>query len=136
MMITTIEDPTAEESKPIEDGVLEYGLSQVGGVMPTKWAFHATSENKIIGGATGRVHLSQFYLDNLWVLESLRSRGYGTAIHEVVVARAQLCGCKRIQLNTLNEKAVALYTRLDYENIATVHGYADGFTLYYMAKEI
>lgn len=32
-------------------------------------SFHATKGNEILGGATGRVHFTQFYLDNLWVAE-------------------------------------------------------------------
>lgn len=136
MKISTIEDPNSEESKPIEDGITEYGLSQVNGIAPKKWAFHAVEAGEIVGGAIGRVHFSQFYLDNIWVKEEFRSEGLGTKIHESVVACAKQCACQRIQLNTLNEKAIGFYTRLNYEILATIEGYVDGFNLYYMAKKI
>ncbi|HBC57099.1 MAG TPA: hypothetical protein DCZ03_08040 [Gammaproteobacteria bacterium] len=136
MDVTRIEDPKTDDSKAIDDGVMEYGLSQVNGVLPKKWAFVAKEEGEVIGGATGRVHFSQFYLDNLWVKENHRSKGYGTRIHSAVMSCAKEQGCKRIQLNTLNKKAVGLYRRLNYETVAVIEGYVDGFNLYYMAKQI
>ncbi len=136
MEIQTIEHPNENELEPIVNGVMEYGLSQVNGVRPRKWAFHAKNNGELIAGATGRDHYSQFYLDNIWVKEEYRSRGIGTSIHEKVTACAKRCGCRRVQLNTLNPKAVTLYQRLGYEILAEIDDYADGFKLYYMAKVI
>ena len=136
MEVLTIEEPSTEESKPIEDGIMEYGLLQVNGIAPKKWAFHAIEAGEIVGGATGRVHFSQFYLDNIWVKEEYRSKGIGTKIHEAVVTCAKQCACHRIQLSTLNEKAVRFYTRLNYETLAMIEGYVDGFNLYFMARKI
>ena len=136
MEVSTIEEPSPEESKPIEVGIMEYGLSQVNGIAPKKWAFHAMENGEIIGGATGRVHFSQFYLDNIWVKEEFRSKGIGTRLHEAIIACAKQSACKRIQLNTLNEKAVEFYVGLSYETLAVIEGYVDGFNLYYMARKI
>ena len=136
MNVITIEDQKDEESKPIEDGVMRYGLSEVNGVAPKKWAFIASQEDEVIGGATGRVHFSQFYLDNIWVKESHRSKGLATQIHSRIISCAKENGCKRIQLNTLNDKAVKFYHRLDYETLAEIKDYVDGFDLHYMAKDI
>lgn len=136
MEITTIENPSELDSKPIEDGVMEYGLMQVNETKPNKWAFHVKDCGDLIGGATGRAHFSQFYLDNIWVKEAARSKGIGKSIHQEVVACAERCGCRRIQLNTLNEKAVKFYQRLGYKTLAVIEDYVDGFNLYYMAREI
>ncbi|MCU7917883.1 MAG: GNAT family N-acetyltransferase [Candidatus Thiodiazotropha sp. (ex Epidulcina cf. delphinae)] len=136
MEITAIEDPNELDSKPIEDGVMEYGLMQVNETAPKKWAFYAKNCGELIGGAIGRVHFSQFYLDNIWVKEDARSRGIGESVHQKVVACAERYGCRRIQLNTLNEKAVKFYRRLGYETLAMIEDYVDGFNLYYMAREI
>jgi ribosomal protein S18 acetylase RimI-like enzyme len=136
MEITRIENPPAHASKPIEDGVMAYGLSQVDGVEPRKWAFHATEGGTLIGGATGRIHFSQFYLDNLWVSAAHRSTGIGTRLHEAVVQYATEHDCKRILLNTLNRRAVDFYRRLGYRSLAVIEGYVDGFDLHYMALEL
>ena len=136
MELITIEDPNENEIEPIVNGVIEYGLSQVGGIKPGKWAFHAKDSNMIIGGAIGRNHFSQFYLDHIWVEEANRSKGIGRQIHSEVIACAESCGCKRIQLNSLNKAAVTFYRGMGYETLATIEEYVDGFTLYYMAKRI
>ncbi len=136
MKIETIENPSENEVDSIVKGVMEYGLSKVNEVIPRKWAFHAKSSGELIGGATGRDHFSQFYLDNIWVKEEHRSRGLGASIHEEVTACAKRCGCRRIQLNTLNSKAVKFYQKLGYEILAEIDDYTDGFTLYYMARII
>lgn len=136
MEIETIENPSEFEVQPIINGVMEYGLSQVNGVVPRKWAFHAKKSNELIGGATGRDHFSQFYLDNIWVKEEYRSKGIGESIHKEVVACAKKCGCRKIQLNTLNEKAAKFYSGLGYATLSVIEDYVDGFNLYYMAIKI
>lgn len=136
LKITTIENPSVQESQPIEAGLRDYGLAQVNGIVPQKWAFHANLRGELIGGATGRVHFSQFYLDNLWVREEFRAKGVGENIHRHVVACAKNCGCRRIQLNTLNPRAVTFYLRLGYRTLAVIENYVDGFNLSYMAKGI
>ncbi|MGL5404927.1 MAG: GNAT family N-acetyltransferase [Acinetobacter sp.] len=136
MNLTTIENPKDDETKPIINGIMEYGLSQIQNRLPRLWAFHAKSGDIIVGGAVGRDHFSQFYLDHLWVKEELRSKGLGSRIHEQVLQCANSCGCKRIQLNTLNKRAVDFYIKLGYSTLAIIEEYVDGFDLYYMAKEI
>ena len=115
---------------------MEYGLSQVQNKLPRSWAFHAKDDNIIIGWAIGRDHFSQFYLDHIWVKEEFRSKGLGSKIHEQVLQCANSCGCTRIQLNTLNKKAVDFYKKLGYSTLAIIEEYIDGFDLYYMAKKI
>jgi ribosomal protein S18 acetylase RimI-like enzyme len=136
MKMLTIENPGEKDTKPIEDGVMQYGLLQVDGVIPRKWAFHARDSNEIIGGAVGRDYFSQFYLDNIWVKEEHRSKGLGKRIHEEVVRCAEKCDCKRILLSTLNENAVRFYRALGYYQLAVIEEYVVGFNFYYMAKTI
>jgi hypothetical protein len=53
--IIIIDNPNQSEVDSIVNYVIEYGLSQVKGVIPRKCAFHVNSRNAdIIGGATGR----------------------------------------------------------------------------------
>jgi ribosomal protein S18 acetylase RimI-like enzyme len=136
MKTLTIENPSERDTKPIEGGVMEYGLLEVNGEVPRKWAFQTKDSNELIGGAIGRDHFSQFYLDSLWVKEEHRSRGIGGKIHSEVVACAVRCGCNRILLSTLNEKAMRFYEKLGYEQLAVINDYVVGFNLYYMSKKI
>ena len=136
MDILKITNPAPGDVKIVVDGVANYGLSQVGGVVPEQWVIHAIDNEKVVGGATGRIHFSQLYLDNLWVYDELRNRGIGSSIHEKVVELSKQNSCSRIQLNTLNKQAVQLYRRLGYEVLAEINEYVDGFSLYYMARRI
>jgi GNAT superfamily N-acetyltransferase len=134
--VLTIENPDEKDTKPIEQGVMHYGLVQVGGEIPRKWAFHVRDSNELIGGAIGRDHFSQFYLDNIWVQDLHRSKGLGERVHEEVVSCAEKCGCNRILLSTLNKRAVQFYRKLGYKHLAVIEEYVVGFDLFYMAKKI
>ncbi|MGD9007526.1 MAG: GNAT family N-acetyltransferase [Desulfobacteraceae bacterium] len=136
METLTIENPDEKDTKPIEEGVMQYGVLQVGGETPRKWAFHIKDKDKLIGGATGRDHFTQFYLDNIWVKEEYRSLGIGERIHKDVVACAEKCGCNRILLSTLNRRALKFYRKLGYEHLAVIEEYVIGFNLIYMEKKI
>jgi GNAT superfamily N-acetyltransferase len=134
--IVTIANPSAIDAEPIMDGLMEYGLAQVQGIAPQQWVFHAMDGDLLVGGAVGRAHFSQFYLDALWVQEQHRDKGLGASLHRAVEACAQQQACRRILLNTLNQKAVGFYARLNYVTLAVINGYVDGFDLVYMAKSI
>jgi len=134
--LTIIEQPTTDDTSPIINGVLEYGLDQIGGVLPKNFAIHGKIGNELVGGATGRQHFTQFYLDNLWVHQNFRSKGYGTIMHDSVLELAANLSCSRIQLNTLNIRAVAFYKNLGYETLAIIGEYVDGFDLYYLSISI
>jgi GNAT superfamily N-acetyltransferase len=136
MEMLTIENPDEKDTKPIEEGVMQYGLLQVDGEKPRKWAFHMKDNGKIIGGATGRDLFSQFYLDNIWVKEEYRSMGIGEEIHKEVVACAIKCDCNKILLSTLNRRASKFYKKLGYETLAVIEEYVIGFNLIYMEKKI
>jgi ribosomal protein S18 acetylase RimI-like enzyme len=136
MEISIIKDPLDQNSKLIECRVIEYGLTLVNGVTPRNWAIHAIEKDELLGGATGRIHFSQLYIDNIWVKREFRSKGIGTEILNNAVAFTKDQGCRRILLNTLNVKAVKLYQRLGFRTLAVIDDYVDGFNLYYLAREI
>ncbi len=136
MNIYTIDKPKADDLAPIEEGVMNYGLAQVGNCLPELKAIHLRLDDVLIGGATGKLHFKQFYLDNLWVAESYRSQGYGRKIHEQVVECARNNDCTTIRLQTLNKKAVELYRKLDYAALAKIENYTEGFDLYHMALKL
>ncbi len=127
-----IDNPSAEDSRPITDAISQYGLSEVGGIEPVNKTIHLKLGTQIIGGATGKIHFGKFYLDQIWVNEKYRNQGYGTKIHALALEIARENGCKSICLQTLNEKAVKLYLRLGYKTVAQVEDYVKGFNLYHM----
>ena len=136
MKISAIEAPSHIEIKPILDGIYEYGLAQICGVEPSQWAAVAKEKGAFIGGATGRVHLQQFYLENLWVKEAFRSQGLGTKLHGEILNIAYEHRCSRVLLNTLNERAVSFYLRLSYKELAVIKDYVPGYDLHYLGLSL
>ena len=57
-------------------------------------------------------------------------------MHDSVLELAANLSCSRIQLNTLNIRAVAFYKNLGYETLAIIGEYVDGFDLYYLSISI
>lgn len=132
MNIKKLESPKDFEMKPILDGIVSYGLAEVNGIEPMLKAVVLEIGKETVGGATGKVHFNQFYLDNLWVQDQHGNMGYGSKIHAAVIEVAKENQCDCIRLQTLNEKAVTLYKRLGYSVEAKLSNYVEGFNLYHM----
>jgi len=126
------ENPSEKDIQRIIDGVISFGLAEVGGEKPLKKAVAAMSGYAVIGGAVGRAHVGQFYLDYLWVAESHRNRGVGSTLHDWVVEQARQSGCTDVWVNTLNEKAVRFYLKHGYRQRSCIENYVTKFDLHHL----
>jgi GNAT superfamily N-acetyltransferase len=76
------------------------------------------------------------YVTYLWVDESQRGRGVGSALLAAVEAHAKAKGCKIVFLATHSFQAPGFYERMGYERQSTLHDHPVGHSSFIFAKRL
>ena len=136
---------TSDDFKSAEDGyraVLE-GLgrniiSNIGDVDLGKDVriFIRNMENKVVGGAIGSVFGGWLYISLMWVEESLRNRGYGTKLLEMMENEAVKLGCKHAHVDTYSFEAKPFYEKNGYTLFASLENYPEGHSKHFLKKKL
>jgi ribosomal protein S18 acetylase RimI-like enzyme len=92
--------------------------------------------NAIRAGIYGYTWGGCCYISYLWVDESERGRGIGTALLVAAEEHAKARGCKVVFLSTHSFQAPAFYERLGYRQQAIVRDHPVGHASLYFAKEL
>jgi N-acylglucosamine-6-phosphate 2-epimerase len=82
---------------------------------------------------TGRGGLE---IEELWVQERVRRRGYGRRLVARVEADARERGCVFAHVHTFSFQARGFYERVGYRVIGQLDEYAPGVTLYWLKKDL
>ena len=90
----------------------------------------------IVGGALCEVRWHWLFVDMLWVSESCRGAGAGTALLAAAEAEARRRGCTKAHLDTISFQARPFYEKLGWTLFGTLDDYPPGHTRYYLQKDI
>ena len=136
---------TSDDFKSAEDGykaVLE-GLgrniiSKIGDVNLGKDVriFIRNEEKKVVGGAIGSVFGGWLYISLMWVEESLRNRGYGTKLLEMMENEAVKLGCRHAHVDTYSFEARPFYEKNGYTVFALLENYPEGHSKHFLKKKL
>lgn len=100
-------------------------------------AFSVTNEqNDIVAGLSGVTFGNWLHIERLWVSESLRGHGTGSALLDAAEAEARRRGCQFALLDTLEFQARPLYERYGYQVQWTQTQYPLHGEKYYMTKSL
>ena len=136
---------TQEEMKAAQEAemVLVEGLGnniiqQIGNVELGKSIkiFVRNKADEVVGGVIANVFGGWVYISLLWVEESLRNRGYGTQLMNLVETEATELGCQYAHVDTFSFEAKPFYERLGYESFATLEDYPKGYSKYFLKKRL
>jgi GNAT superfamily N-acetyltransferase len=94
----------------------------------------ATGE--IVGGLTASTYWDWLDIDDFWLAESMRRRGYGQEILRLAEEEAQRRGCKRAKLQTFSFQARGFYEKMGYHVIGALEDYPPGETFYWLRKAL
>jgi GNAT superfamily N-acetyltransferase len=100
-------------------------------------AFSVTNEqNDIVAGLSGVTFGNWLHIERLWVSESLRGHGTGSALLDAAEAEARRRGCQFALLDTLEFQARPFYERHGYQVQWTQTQYPLHGEKYYMTKSL
>jgi GNAT superfamily N-acetyltransferase len=131
------DNPSKNDEQFLTEALQEYGRREIGGKSPEKiGVFLRASKRKTVGGVIGRMILGGLYISHLWVSEELRGQGYGSQLLKSIESEAQVRGCSKVILDTLNSKSVPFYLKNGYQILAELPDFIAGFNKYYFIKNL
>ncbi len=137
MKIEVIEEPSTELTAFLDAKIAEFNWARWEVNKRKAIAVKLTNEQgEIIAGAAGRTFGDWLMINTLWVSESLRGQHVGSEILKKIEQAAQVRGCNKALLDTLNFQAKPFYEQHGYQVQWTQQGYPKTGCKYYMVKQL
>lgn len=129
--------PSMEDIQVLGDGIIEYARIKKNQPPIEFFGFFARDENrKILGGCSGSIYYGCFYIDYLWVHESLRGKKIGTQLMHAAEELARKKNCLFSTVNTMDWEALNFYKKFGYEVEHKREGYLNNSTFYFLKKDL
>ena len=131
------ENPSQHDLLEILDGVRQYNHSVSGYERPRAVAcFLRDHDGRVVGGAHGDLWGRSVHISAMWVAESYRGKGHGSALLTAVEDYAARCGHLLSYLETTSFQARPFYEGLGYRVFGELPGIAPGCTMFFLRKEL
>jgi len=131
------EHPSADDLRQILDGVRTYNRAAAGNERPRAVAcLLRDDEGRIVGGAHGDLWGRSVHIAAMWVAESERGKGHGSALLRAVEDYAATCGHVLAYLETTSFQARPFYESLGYRVFGELVGIDEGCTLFFLRKDL
>ena len=131
------EHPTDDDLRQLVNGVRSYNRALTGHDRPRAVAsILRDEEGNIVGGAHGELWGTSVHIAAMWVAESHRGKGYGSALLTAVEEYAAKHGHLLSYLETTSFQARPFYERLGYTVFGELRGIAQGCTLFFLRKDL
>ena len=131
------EDPSEEDLRQVVDGVRSYNSNIVGHGPPRPVAcFLRDDEGRIVGGAHGDLWGRSVHIAAMWVADSHRGKGHGSALLTAVEDYAARNGHTLAYLETTSFQARPFYEGLGYRVFGELVGIDEGCTLFFLRKDL
>ncbi len=94
------------------------------------------AQGQLLGGVVAATYWGWLVIDLLAVVEQARGQGLGKALMEQAESEARRRGCSRAHTSTYAHQALGFYQNLGYRIVGQLDDYPDGYTLYWLQKEL
>ena len=129
--------PQAEDTAQVRSGLMAFNESKGGPAQVDRFAVYLRdTEGTIQGGLVGFFAWRWMSVDWLWVSESLRGQGYGSALLREAESLARSMGCVGAKLDTYEFQAKPFYEKLGYAVFGILEGYPANTRTYYLQKSL
>lgn len=131
------EQPSMNDLRTIVDGVRVYNRAITGHERPRAVACFLRDDNgQIVGGAHGDLWGRSVHIAAMWVAESYRGKGHGSALLKAVEDYAASQGHFLSYLETTSFQARPFYESLGYHVFGELAGIAESCTLFFLRKQL
>lgn len=130
-------DPNPAEITAIERGLYLFEEARLGSPEHAHFAvFVRDRSGNARGGVDGHVMWRRLFIKTLWLHESLRGQGLGTALMNAAENEARARFCLGVWLTALGDLPRRFYDRLGYQTIGELKDYVGGQSLYTLEKRL
>lgn len=98
--------------------------------------FVRDSEEKACGGIKGASFYGCLYIDSLYLVPSLRGKGWGKKLVEASERLGRERGCLFVSVTTMDWEALPFYQKLGYEVEYVRGGYEKESKMFLLRKEL
>lgn len=131
------ENPAAADTDVIFHGLRAYNDAHVGPTERVSLAvFVRNADGRVLGGLTAQVKFGWVHVDWLWLPDTLRGRGVGSAVMDAVEEDARRRGCVGAHVETTDYQALPFYEKRGYVVFGVLEGYPLGSRSYYLQKAL
>jgi GNAT superfamily N-acetyltransferase len=137
-VLTVTDQPSDDAETVIEGGLDRFNVSRAGHGDSRALAVLITDPvtNAVVGGLLGKTTLGLFFVDLIFVPDSLRGRGVGSRVLEAAEREAARRNCTAVALYTISFQAPAFYVRQGYRELGRIECDAPGYTRFCMTKRL
>jgi len=119
--------PGADDLTFLEDRIYEYNTARTGRDDGQLFAFFVRDDQQeIVAGLDGWTWAQACQIQNFWVREDLRGRGYGQALLRRAEEEARARGCTVVALNSYSFQSAPFYQRFGYEVVHQLEDFPPG----------
>lgn len=130
-------NPSSQQVELLSSGIIAYAKEKKDLKPLEPFGFFVQDESdQIIGGCNGVILYGCIHTDQLWLEESLRHKGYGTKLMQLVEKLGKENGCPFATVNTMDWEALGFYQKLGYTTEFERHGYLKESVFYFLRKKL
>jgi GNAT superfamily N-acetyltransferase len=130
-------NPKPEDIQIIGNGIMQFAKQRTKHKPMEFFAVFVRDSNQtILGGCNGSTLYGCLYIDQLWVDESLRHKGYGRQLIEKALAFGIDKECSFATVNTMNWEALEFYQKLGFVIEFQRTGFDHNSIFYFLRKPL
>lgn len=133
-------NPLQEQLAPIDQGLHEYNLAQLG--EEVIYNYHKVlvtardESGRLVGGIHGEMFSDWLHIDTIWVEEQQRGHGIGSGLLRKIEQAASSNGFFGSHTETTSFQALDFYLSNGYQVFGELEGKPAGSTWYYLKKNL
>jgi GNAT superfamily N-acetyltransferase len=137
MKIEVLTEPTKADRDGVLNPLLSFNEKFVGSNRKKEITLHVRNEkDELVAGCNGYVHFNYFFIEHLFVSDTLRGKGTGAKLLAKMEEEARARQCDHIWLDTFSFQAPGFYEKQGYTDVGHLPDYPPGHRRHIFFKKL